>query len=171
MYYKIVEKFGPEDGDKWEGYLEWRGLNLIQFDSVDGILRPDLFTPESKEDWNNCVNEDFKLNLITNLKYANNILKRFDNSVLVGVEIELQDNYSPKLGILGFDIIDGYCDVSLITNWGNEEKELIDKHVLQNGLIRNLDQAIRIRNILRDQFSEDSHAEACEVWAVYEINT
>ena len=61
MYYKIVEKFGPENGDRWERYLDCRGLDLIKFDSVDGVLRPDLFEPESNEDWKNCVNEDFKL--------------------------------------------------------------------------------------------------------------
>jgi hypothetical protein len=60
MYYKIIERFGPEDGDKWKKYLHWRGLQLTSFDSVYGILRPDLFEPVSKEDWNHCVNEDCK---------------------------------------------------------------------------------------------------------------
>ena len=43
MYYKIVERFGPECGDRWRGYLKWRRFNLSGFDSVDAILRPDLF--------------------------------------------------------------------------------------------------------------------------------
>ena len=56
-----MEKFGPEDGDKWKRYLDLRGLNLTKFDSVDGILRPDLFAPDSDEDWQHCVNENDKL--------------------------------------------------------------------------------------------------------------
>ncbi len=42
MYYKIIPKFGPED-DGWKNYIDWRGLKLNRFDSVDGILRNDLF--------------------------------------------------------------------------------------------------------------------------------
>ena len=171
MYYKIVKKFGPEDGYNWERYIRWRGLNLVKFDSVDGILRPDLFTPESMEDWRNCVNENFKLNMITDLEYAHRILKRYEKSILVGVEIEIQEGYTPGSGILGFDIIDGYCDVSLITNWGNEKNDLVDKYVMSNGLIINIDKAVEIRNKLRNEFDEDSHAKGCQVWAIYEINT
>jgi len=171
MYYKIVEKFGPEDGDRWQGYIDWRGLDLIKFDSVDGILRPDLFEPDSAEDWQNCVNENFKLNIITNLDYEKNILNRYDKSALVGVEIELEEDYIPQDGFLGYDIIDGYCDVSLVTNWGTDDEGLINNYVMQNGLISDLGLAIQIRNKLRKEFSEDSHAEACEVWAIYEINT
>ncbi len=107
MYYKIVENFGPQGGDRWQSYLKWRGLNLTSFDSVDGILKPDLFTPESELDWRNCVNEDCKLSLITNIDYAKEFLGRYDNALLVGVEIELDEGYTSKDGLLGYDIIDG----------------------------------------------------------------
>ena len=171
MFYKIVERFGPEDGDRWQSYLEWRGLNLTTFDSVDGILRPDLFEPESDEDWHNSVNEPNRLNLITNLGYAKGILDRYDNPVLIGVEIELEEGYVAKYGLLGFDIIDGYCDVSLVTNWGTDEEGIIDNYVMTNGLIGDLDRALQIRDSLRKEFSEDSHAEDCEVWAIYRADT
>ncbi len=107
MYYKIVEKFGPEDGDNWKKYIDWRGLSLIKFDSVDGILRPDLFEPDSKDDWQNSVNEDYKLSLITNLEYAKSGQNRYDNSILVGVDIDINEGYAPGTGFVGFDIIDG----------------------------------------------------------------
>lgn len=54
----------------WVSYNEWRGLHLTEFDSVDGILRPNLFEPELQIDWDNCVNEDYMINFITNLEYA-----------------------------------------------------------------------------------------------------
>lgn len=171
MYYKIVERFGPQDGEKWQTYLEWRGLNLASFDSVDGILRPDLFEPESDEDWHNCVNENDKLSLITNLDHAARILSRYDNPVLVGVEIDLEEGYVPKDGLLGFDIIDGYCDVSLVTNWGTDEEGIINNYVMPNGLIRDFNRALQIRNLIRKKFSEDSHAENCEVWGIYSVDT
>ena len=169
MYYKIVGQFGSDAGDKWEEYLKWRGLNLASFDSVDGILRPDLFEPVSGDDWQNCVGGQYKSNMITNLEYAKRIFEGIDNSLLVGVEIELMEDYVPKPGILGYDIIDSYCDVSLVTNCGTEDKDLIDKYVMPNGLIGNKVHAFHVRNMLRETYPEDSHAGACEVWAVYEV--
>ena len=100
MYYKIVESFGPRDGDRWQSYLAWRGLILNSFDSVDGIIRPDLFEPESDEDWQNCVIEDYSIGFITSLDYAKGVLDRHANAVLVGVDIELQESYVPKLSLI-----------------------------------------------------------------------
>lgn len=167
MYYKIVRRFCPEEGDRWRGYLEWRGLNLTSFDSVDGILRPDLFEPESDEDWRNCVNANFKLGLITNLGYAKSILERYDNPALIAVEIELEEGYVPNDGLLGFDIIDGHCNVSLVTNWGTDEEGIVNDHVMPNGLIGDLARALQVRDSLRKRFPEDPHAENCQVWAIY----
>lgn len=169
MYYKIVERFCPEVGERWQNYLEWRGLPLTGFESADRILRPDLFEPESHDDWHNCVNADFKLNLITNLAYARKILKRYESAVLIGVEIELEDGYAPQDGLSGFDVIDGYCDVSLVTNWGNDEEDIVSEHVMPNGLIGDLTRALQIRNSLRKNFPEDSHAQNCTVWAIYKV--
>lgn len=170
MYYKIIEEFGPEGG-AWASYLEARGLQLDCFDSIDGILRPDLFEPESDNDWENCVREDRKLSLIKNLSYAKKVLSKHENATLVGVDPELDSDYVPEENLLGFDIIDGYCDVSLVTNWGHDEEGLFAGHIQKNGLIGTLDVAISIRNTLREKHSDDAHAEGCEVWAVYKINT
>ena len=77
MYYKIIEKFSPSDGERWQSYLKWRGLDLTCFDSVDVLLRPSVFYPQSHEDWANRVNEDYKLSLITNSNYSRAILHRY----------------------------------------------------------------------------------------------
>ena len=165
MYYKIIGKFGPSDVERWQSYLKWRGLDLTCFDSVDGILRPDLFNPRSHEDWANCVNEDFKLHLITNLNYARKILHRYHNTNIVGVETELDEAYESEEGLLGYDIIDG--SISVLTNWGTNAENLINPHLMPNGLIGDLAQALRIRNLLRQKFPDDPHVKKSEVWAVY----
>ncbi|MCF6285370.1 MAG: hypothetical protein L3K26_09300 [Candidatus Hydrogenedentes bacterium] len=165
MYYKIVEQFAPQNGEIWLGYLRWRGLNLNRFDSLDGILRPDLFVPKSRMDWDNCVNEDFKLSLITNLGFAQATLGRFDDPFLLGVEIELNEGHAPKDGLLGFDIMERECHVSLVTNCGRDD--LIDDHVMPNGLIGDLQRVLLIRDSLRKGSFADAHAEHGEVWAVY----
>jgi len=124
---------------------------------------------ESELDWRNCVNEDCKLNLITNIGYAKEILGRYDNAVLIGVEIELDEDYISKDGLLGYDIIDGYCDVSLITNWGDDEKGFFSNAISANGLLGDLGQSLQLRDRLRQDFPEDSHAVNCEVWAIYKV--
>ena len=170
MYYKIIERFGPQDGEKWQAYLEWRGLSLSSFDSVDANLRPDLFEPVSDEDWDNCLNEDHKLGLITDLDYARRILNRYQNAVLVGVEIELEEGYASQGGLLGFDILDSYCTVSLLTNWGMDKEDSISSEMMPNALISDLGRALQIRDLLRSKFAEDPHAGKCEVWAVYGVD-
>jgi hypothetical protein len=170
MHYKIIEKFGPNDGEKWKGYINWRGLTLESFDSVDSILRPDLFVPKSDSDWENCVNEDFKINLITNLPYAVSIIPNYQNAVLVGVETDLDERYIIKESFLGFDIIDEQCSISLLTNWGTDDENIMNPHIERNGLVKDLKNAIDIKNILRNSFHDDAHAEFCEVWAIYKIS-
>jgi hypothetical protein len=174
MYYKVVERFGPEDGDVWLEYLKFCGFShLTRFDSVDGMLRPDLFAPESEEDWMNCVNADFKLSLITNLEYAKKaakkIMTREKKAELVGVDIELKKGYSPGPLLCGYDIIDRYCDNSLVTNCPN--KELINPaDILENGLIADFERALELRDLLRETCPDDDHACECEVWAVYRVD-
>jgi len=168
MYYKILPPFGPNDSDRWHRYIAWRGLKLTRFDSVDGILRPAYFLPQTEEDWMHCVNENFKLNLLTDEAYARQMLRRYDEATLAGVEIELETDYQPKDRLLGYDIIDGYCDVSLLTNWGADEEGLFTNHIMSNGLIGDIVQAIELRNKLRRDFAWDAHAIGCHVWAVYD---
>lgn len=170
MYYKVVEKFGLYSGSHWSSYQEWRDFRFSSFESVDALLRPDLLEPESDEDWDNCVNEDYKLNLITNLDYALKVRSRFTDSDLVGVEIELEGPPNETSDLLGYDIVDGYCQVSLLTNWGNRN-EVINTSLGKNGLIEEFSEALRVRNYLRENFRKDGHAELCSIWAIYSTNT
>lgn len=171
MYFKVVEKFGPSDGARWSDYLTWRGLNLTRFDSVDGILRCDLFNPKSEDDWKNCLHEDCKISLITNLEYARKIQKQHLNSEIVGIEFPVDAHYQANTGLLGFDVIDSYCDVSLLTNWGTDADGIFSDLIMENGLLGNLKQALRIRDTLRKRFPEDDHACECHVCAIYKVGT
>ena len=84
------------------------------------------------------MNEDYKLSLITNSNYARAILHRTTNADLVGIEIKLGEAYVPKAGLLGYDVIDGECSTSIITNWGTDKENLINPHLISNGLIDGL---------------------------------
>ena len=60
------------------------------------------------------------------------------NADLVGIEIKLAEAYVPKAGLLGYDVIDGECSISIITNWGTDKENLINPHLISNGLIGGL---------------------------------
>ena len=169
LYYKIIECFEP-NSEKWPAYINWRKTNLTSFDSVDGMLRPDLFLPKSAEDWANCVNEDLKLHLITNLDYAKEIINHYPKGNIVGVEPEINDDHICKKGFSGYDIIDGDWYVSLIANWGTDGDNSYDRYLMGNGLIGDLNQALQVCDLLQNKFPDDQHAKRCTVWAIYRID-
>ena len=172
MKYKIIEKFGPDSVTKWNDYINWIGLHhLKRFDSVDSMLRPTLFAPESADDWANCVNEDYMLDLITNIDYAKKVQSKYDNAEIVGVENDVGQGHTPGKGFLGYDIIDEYCSVSLITNWVCE-KYPFDRNIIEdNGLIKNLKDAYKAQEQLRADQNGDVHSRGCTIWAVYKVFT
>ena len=169
LYYKIVQYFGP-NSENWSTYISWRKTNLNSFDSVDCMFRPDLFLPKSERDWANCVNEDFKLHLITNLDYAKEIIHRYPNGNIVGVQPDINSDHICKDGLSGYDIIDSYWYISLITNWEENGNNSFCRYLMDNGLIGNLNQALQIRDFLHKKFPEDPHAKRCAVWAIYRID-
>ncbi len=172
MYYRILEKFGPQDGDRWSSYLQWRGLtHLTRFDSIDGIIRPTLFAPKTEVDWQNCVNEDFRTDLITSLSFARDVFSRFQNAGIVGIEPDVDIGHTPAEGFVGYDILDGDSSVSLLTNWGTDTERISTPYIVENGLILNLERALAIKDKLRKDFSKDGHAGRCTVWAVYKLGT
>ena len=171
MYYKIVESFGPDKSEAWKKYIEWRGLrDLTSFQSIDGGLRQSLFHPESEEDWRHCLSADFRTDLITSLDYARMVLAKHDKAELIGVTPEVEANFSPEKGLLGYDILDCFGDISLLTNWGDDENTLLAPYITRNALVLDLSQALELRDTLRRTFPEDGHADKCDVWAVYKID-
>ena len=65
MLYKITEYFGPND-PRWGEFTAKHWIQpLLSFDSIDAIMCSDVFTPTTAEDWSHCVNQDFKICMIT----------------------------------------------------------------------------------------------------------
>jgi hypothetical protein len=166
MLYTIVEPFSPSDGAKWERYCEWRGMRFERFDSIDGILRPNLFLTPEAEDWEHIGNENFTLHFITDLPHARAKHRQIGKGDLVGVRFEGHDTSDE--GFLGFDIIDGSCDVSLLTNWGNDV-ELINRSLAANALVHAPEAAQRIHKRLKEQFGADSHVDGCQIVSIYKL--
>ena len=171
VFYKIVKPFGPRSGDEWRKYIEWTQQKSIdRFDSADGMLRENCFEPKTEEDWENCVNENFKLNLLTSRDYALKVKAENPGSEMIGVDIEIDGTYQEKEGCLGYDVVDRYCYISLITNWGNNESDFRNVTFKNNGLVGDLREALTLRDKLRAEHPMDEHASGCHVWAIYEVS-
>lgn len=164
MLFTIVEPFSPMDAEKWTSYCEWRGLTFERFDSIDGILRPSLFDSPADSDWEHIVNENFMLHLITDFPHARHKHEEIGKGDLVGLKFEGHD--ATDAGFLGFDIIDGYCDVSLLTNWGNDV-EIINRSLGPNALVAELNTAQHILETLRTTWGDDPHVEGCRIVSIY----
>jgi hypothetical protein len=164
MLFTIVEDFGKTLGESWSSYLEWRGIPFEHFDSLDGILRPSLFTPETAEDWDHVVHEDFMISYITDLTYARKVHSSLGTGSIVG--FSYSDHEETNEGFLGYEIIDGSCNVSLITNWGNDF-EIVNQALAPNALVPTLSQIENIHRHLLANHGDDNHVMGCRIISVY----
>jgi hypothetical protein len=184
MNYMILKKFGPhnktcDEASKgeicknWEDFAKWSGLELCkEYYSLDGLTRTRMFNPETEEDWQNCINDDFKIDIITNLEYALKVIHKYPDSEIVGViEEPVSKFFDVPAGhiLVGYDILDGYNDVSLLTNWGGND--CMAKIKLNDlALLDSLEEAYTLAERLRKDFATDPHACNCQVWAVYKVS-
>ena len=162
--FAIIEPFGPAQGDRWSSYIEWRGLSFERFDSIDGILRPSLFSPESEEDWKHVFPESRVIHLITDHEYAALKRSQMQSGDIVG--LRLDDHDESDAAFLGFDLIDGSFDVSLLTNWGTD-LDCINRALGPNALIQSLSVVQSIQAHLLSTCMEDGHVDGCRIVSIY----
>lgn len=164
MLFTIVESSSPSDGDRWISYCQWRGLAFTGFDSIDGILRPSLLSDLEGEDWNHIDHENFRVHLITDYDYAVQKHYQIGQGDLVGLKFSEHDESDPRF--LGFDLIDGYYDVSLLTNWGNDV-DSINRSLSPNALILSCQTVMEIQQELLRTSNTDPHVEGCQIVSIY----
>ena len=167
MYFSIVESFGP-NCKGWQKYLAWRGVGLSSFESIDGMLRCPLFdSPKTTSEWTHVVNENCMNHLITDYNFALNMLSEIGAGDLVG--IKLNQHLLSHQNFLGFDLIDGLFDISLLTNWGNDIA-IVNQHLGSNGLIKDLTIIQGIKEHLLGEYSHDGHVPGCQIVSIYDMN-
>lgn len=164
MLYTLIEPFSPNDGDRWTKYCVWRGLQFERFDSIDGILRPSLFRQPQESDWSHIVNENFMLHYFLDREYAELKRREIGRGDLVGVEFQAHDELA--IGFLGYDLIDGCNDVSLLTNWGNDVA-IVNRSISKTGLIRSRTLIEEVKEELVRSYGSDGHVDGCKVVSVY----
>src|SRR5215203_3129491 len=69
-WFIATEPFTPTDGQRWDKYVEWSGLEqLEELVSLDALLCPTLLPEIREEYWPYIVNEDFMLHFFTDFDF------------------------------------------------------------------------------------------------------
>ena len=170
MFYKVISYFG-QGHPWWSDFAKDHWVQpLTSFDSIDGILAPDIFHPQTEDDWEHCVLEDFKTSLITDKEYARKIWLNNPGSRLLGV-VE-NSNCDDQVELLGYDVLDEDNHVSLITNWGPHDQDHPFRPfpVSPNRLMPSYDIAENAIRFLRANFASSEHPPG-SIWAIFSIGT
>ena len=166
------ERFGPDTHpDAWKGYIDFSGFHHIQeLVSADSILCGDAITALMDEDWNHNVHADNRVTLFTDFEYLvhRTGVDLSRHNILAIFEKPRKDDQNPPTDfqLCGFDILDSYDSVSVLTNCGQYPGIMDPKEVNRFGLLSNLDRANSIAEILRIAFPDENHCCDCRVWSI-----
>ncbi|MEQ1840449.1 MAG: hypothetical protein ABL994_08570, partial [Verrucomicrobiales bacterium] len=83
------------------------------------------------------------------------------------VGLRFIDHDESQRGFLGFDLIDGYFSVSLLTNWGNDVA-FINEVIGSNALVPNFQLISSIQTQLFTKYGQDNHVENCHIVSIYD---
>jgi hypothetical protein len=112
VIYTAVSSFDPTHGDDWTKYVKWSGLTqLTEVVSLDSCLCPSLVPEIIDDDWNYCVNEDYKTNYFTDCDY---LIGRLESSDRMGIlalmenptEVEVESFRDNRFEFRRFDLVE-----------------------------------------------------------------
>ncbi len=70
-YYTAIERFDPDNGERWVGYIRWLGrTDLKRLVTLDSLLCPPVVHPESADNWQFVSKEEFMLDFFTDLDFV-----------------------------------------------------------------------------------------------------
>jgi len=170
-YFTVVERFGPQDGASWERFVRWSSLDqVVEIVGLDSCLCPPIITDLTDEDWEHNVHEDFRTHLFRDLPYLlTRVPDHKSHNVLAILDGPREDDLAiapPGFALLGFELLDVHGDISALTNCGGFPMAFDPSELNPVGLLDSLDRAEEVRELLRSEYPDESHAE-CDIWAVW----
>lgn len=170
-WFAATEPFSPRDGAKWQKYIEWSGLaHLVELLSLDPMLCPPVLGDVKDEYWPHIVNEDFMLSSFfldadflraqtANVKHKN-FLCVFRNPLGPPAPPDGAFEFA------GYDLVDIQHSASALTNCGGFPDVFSNSELSTIGLLPDFDRAVEIQKLLRQNHSEEAHAN-CHLWAIF----
>jgi hypothetical protein len=173
--YIATERFGPEDGEGWKGYVEWARIPaLTEVVSLDCSLCHRLATELIDEDWDHIVNEDFRLDYFLDLDYLLGRVVGTARRNILGLYRNPEAHVSEPPGagqfvFMGYDLIEEQTQISALTNCGGFPDVFSNEELNACGLIQEFDRAAEVRRLLKERHPEEPHAH-CELYALWRLN-
>ena len=170
-----THKFDQSDGERWANYFEWAKIpRLSDLVSLDGSLSGSILPDLTENDWPH-IDYDFPTyGFFRELSYLINRTKGISRRNVLGV-LKNPDSHiqSPPFTepfiFAGYDLIEDATSISAMTNCGGFP-EVFDSHELNHhGLLDSFQRAAEIQIRLKEQYSEEPHAD-CELYAIWRLN-
>jgi hypothetical protein len=172
-YYTALERFDPNNGDRWVDYIRWLGRNdITRIVSLDSILCATVVHAQSSEDWQFVAKEEFMLDFFTDLNFVLQRVAGHRPSMVVAVarnpsEADVNGFLQPDFEFAGFDVVDTQFIASAIVN-NSRFPGVFDIGELSqaSGLVMSRERAFEIRDALRECYP-DCEGAKCHVWAIW----
>jgi hypothetical protein len=163
------ERFTPANSG-WADYIQWIGFaHVEEMVTLDHILCRELIDQPIDEDWSHNVQADFRITWFRDLAYMRRRChwRIGRDQILAMTESPLTECVPPDgFASVGFDILDGFDDISVLTNCG-QFPGIIDPHAVNRwGLLPDVTTAHAIACQVRESFPEHPHCKDCRVWQV-----
>jgi len=172
-YYAAIERFDPDNGERWVGFTRWLGrTDLQRIVTLDNMLCPPVVHPESAEDWPYVAREEFMLDFFTDFDFVRRRAAGHRPSVIIAVArdpaAETVAGFAhPQFELAGFDLLDAQFTGSVIFKPDRFPGAInVAKLSTSSGLIRSRDWAFKVRDALCRRYPGREDAR-CHVWAVW----
>jgi hypothetical protein len=171
-YYTAIERFGPENGERWVGFTRWLGrTDFKRIITLDSNLCPPVVHPESANDWQYVAKEEFMLDFFTSLDFVRQRVAGRRPSIVLAVARDpsaedVEGFPHPDFEFAGFDVVDTQFTASALLNNRFPAVVNVSKLSTASGLAKSREWAFRVRDTLRQRHPDREDAR-CYVWAVW----
>jgi len=172
-YYAAIERFGPDNGERWVGFTRWLGrTDLKRIVTLDSSLCPTVVHPESADDWQFVAREEFMIDFFTDPNFVRRRLDSERPSEIVAVardpSAEIVAGFPhADFELAGFDLVDAQFTGSVIFKPDRFPGAVnVSKLSPESGLLKSRDWAFKVRDMLARKHPDREDAR-CFVWAVW----
>jgi hypothetical protein len=173
--FTAVEKFGPGHSG-WSNFLKFSKLSQAEeIVGLDSILCARPTKELIDRDWDHLIDPEFP-GIFDSLEYLSERVRLTDEYNILAVSRdpsrdEIAQFVDKRFEFLGFDLIESppaSTGISALTNCSGFDEAFQNGELSRFGLITDYDRAFEIREILKEKYPQEAHAN-CSVWAIWRL--
>lgn len=168
--YTARKRFTPQVGDGWADYIKWIGFAKVkEMVTIDYMLCPNLITVLTDADWSHNVHVGHRTSWFHDLTYTRQRCDwrpGHDQIIAMLDSPEVEHTAPTGFAPCGFDIVDGFDAISVLSNCGRLPGIVDPLAVNAYGLLTDLATATTIAEVIRETFPDDPHCNDCNVWQI-----